>query len=167
MKKIVIFLTLFALIVVACEALGVNANDESNTVVEKITPSPEKAAMALEAEPVIVFQRSGGFAGVSEQWSIYASGKISKQGGEDLTVDPAKVTALMEALQTAGFYDMKASSGKTVLSNCKDCFTYQLTVTGAEKANTITFQEGAKDIPEAILNIMNQINDLVASPDTQ
>ena len=85
MKKITIVLILFALVLTACGSLGAKAKDES------------------KAEPVIIFQRSGGFAGVSEQWSIYATGKISKQNGEELSVEPAKVTALLAAIQTAGF----------------------------------------------------------------
>jgi len=162
MKKILIILILFALVMTACESLGVKAKDENNADVTKITPSPGKDSMQLEAEPQIVFQRSGGLAGLTEQWSIYATGKISKQGGEDITVDPAQVTALLEVIQTSGLLDMKASSGIGGLSNCKDCFTYKLTVSGDGKPTTITFQEGAKDIPEAFLNIIKQINDLIA-----
>jgi hypothetical protein len=152
MRKITIVLILFALLLTACGSLGAKAKDKSKTE---------------DTQPAIVFQRSGGFAGVSEQWSIYASGKIINQNGEELSVEPAKVTALLEAIQTAGFYDLKASSSIGGISNCKDCFTYQLTVNGGEKANTLSFQEGSKDIPDAFWNIIQQINELVAKPATQ
>jgi len=85
MKKIAIVLILFALVLTACSVLGANADDENNVEVTKITPSPDKAAMEAEAEPMIVYERGGGIAGVSEKWSIYATGKITKQNGEVLT----------------------------------------------------------------------------------
>jgi len=167
MKKITIILILFALVLTACQSLGAKAKEEANEEITKITPTPGQAALDVEAEPMIVFQRSGGFAGITEQWSIYAYGKITKDTGEELSVDPAQVTALLEAIQAAGFFDMKASSGIGKLSNCKDCYTYQLTVNSAEKANTITVQQGAKDIPETFWNVIKQINDLIAGPTKQ
>ena len=143
MKKITAVLILFALVLTACASLGGKAKDESNK------------------EPVIVFQRSGGLAGVSEQWSIYANGKITTKDGKELKIDTAQVTALLEAIQAAGFYDMKAGIGGP--SNCKDCYTYQLTVTSDKKSNSLTVQEGSKDMPEAFWNIIQKINDLIAS----
>ena len=126
MKKIIVVLILFALVLTACASLGVKAKDEANK------------------EPVIVFQRSGGFAGMSEQWSIYANGKIVKEIGEEHSIGPAQVTALLDALQVAGFYEMKASSSVAGSGNCNDCYTYQLTVTSGGKENSITVQEGRK-----------------------
>jgi hypothetical protein len=145
MKKITVALVLFALVLTACASLGAKAKDEANK------------------EPVIVFQRDGGFAGVSEQWSIYANGKIVKKDGEEHNVGPAQVTALLEALQAAGFYEMKASPSIAGSGSCNDCFTYQLTVTSGGKENTITAQEGAKDMPEAFWTIIKQIDGLIAS----
>jgi len=145
MKKTTIILVLFALVLAACGSLGAKAKDEA------------------DKEPVIVFQRSGGFAGVTEEWSIYADGKIAKKDGKELTVASAQVTALLAAIDTAGFYEMKAGPGAGGPTSCKDCFTYQLTVTSNKKSNTITVQEGAKDIPEAFWNILKQITDLTAS----
>ena len=164
MKKITVVLILFALVLTACKALGINAKEGEDVEVAKITPSPDQAAMELEAEPVIVFERGGGIAGVTEQWSIYATGKVSKQNGEELTVGPAQVTALLAAIQAAGFYDMKAGPSIGNPGSCKDCFTYKLTVNRDEKPYSITAQEGAKDIPEAFWNLIKQINDLVAGP---
>ena len=63
--KITVALILFALVLTACASLGAKAKDEANK------------------EPVIVLQHDGGFAGLSEQWSIYANGKIVKKGGEE------------------------------------------------------------------------------------
>jgi hypothetical protein len=166
MKKITIILVLFALALTACSVFNANA-DPNNAKVEKITPSPDTASMQLAAEPMIVFQRSGGFAGKTEQWSIYASGKISKLNGAEITVDPAQVTALLDAIQASGFYQMKTGPSMGGPSNCKDCFTYQLTVNTGEKPQTIAVQDGAKDVPEAFWSIIQQINILIAGPANQ
>jgi hypothetical protein len=157
-------LILIALVLSACESLGVRAKDDNNAEVEKITPSPGKASMELQAEPVIIFKRSGGFAGTTDQWSIYATGKIVKLDGEEFTVDSAKVAALLEVVQTSGFFDLKAASGIGGVSNCNDCYTYQLTVNGDEKMNTLSFQDGAKDIPQALWDLIKQITDLTVKP---
>jgi hypothetical protein len=164
MKKITVILILFALVLTACESLGAKAKDDNNAEVAKITPSPGKASLELEAAPVIVFERSGGFAGETEQWNIYATGRIANQDGKEITVDPAQVTALLEAIQTAKLTDTKAGSGIGGLSDCKDCFTYTLTLNTGNKPQTFSAQDGAKDVPEAFWNILKQINDLIAGP---
>ena len=79
---------------------------------------------------------------------------------------PAQVTTLLEALQAAGFYEMKVSPSTAGSGNCNDCYTYQLTVTSGGKENSITFQEGAKDIPEAFMGVVEQIDSLIASTTT-
>jgi hypothetical protein len=164
MKKITIILIVLAIMLTACESLGVKPEGESITNASGITPSPDQAVLGIGAEPVIVFQRSGGFAGGAEQWSIYATGKITKRNGGELSIDPAQVTALLDAIQAAGFYDLTQSSIKGAISNCKDCYTYQLTINGEGKANTLTFQDGAKDVPEAFWNIIKKINEWIATP---
>lgn len=161
MKKITIVLILFALVLTACSALGAKAKDENNADIEKITPSPGKASMELEADPVIVYQRSGGIAGVDEEWSIYATGKIVQKDGKEFSVDPVKVAVLLETVETAGLGEFKPASGIGGISNCKDCFTYTLTLFGDEKPLTISAQDGAKDVPEAFWTLINQIHELV------
>ena len=159
MKKITVVLILFALVLTACKSLGAKA--------EKDTPAAKATDVNSALLPVIVFQRSGGFAGVSEQWSIYESGKVVKLNGDEISIEPAQVKVLLNAIQAAGFYEMKATSGIGGLSNCKDCYTYKLTVNGDGKTNTITAQEGAKDIPEAFWNLIKQINSVLSAPTTQ
>src|SRR3972149_4110280 len=164
MKKISIILILFALVLTACESSNANADvqptkrilgatspagtegpivvikDESSTA-----KTPEEQAL-LDSGAVILIHRSGGFAGVNEQWSFYADGKIVKDSGdqskadETISVDAVLITSLLEALKTACFFDMKASSGIGGMSNCKDCFTYKLAATSDGKINSITLE---------------------------
>ncbi len=168
MKKLTIVLALFALILSACSSKGVKAEGETADQIAKISPSPSAAALEATVDPMIVFQRTGGFAGKAEKWSIYASGKIVQPSGAAVTIDSAKVDALMQAIQAAGFFEMKASAGiGSAANSCKDCFTYTLTVSGPDKTNTISVQDGAKNVPDAFWTLIKQINELIAAPTNQ
>jgi len=171
MKRFTIILFLFALVLTACQSTGANAKGKATNEVAKVTPSPDKTALnvALDATPspadlVIVFERSGGFAGVDEKWSIYTGGKIVKENGDTFSVDAAKVTALLDAAEAANFFEMKASSAIGSVSNCKDCFSYKLTITSNGQTNTITTSDGATGLPDAFMEILKQIKVLIVPP---
>ncbi len=172
MKRLTILLIFFALMITACQSTGAKANLEATNEILKITPSPEQNALnvALDQntpspdELVVGYERSGGLAGVNERWSIYAGGRIVNQNGETITVDAAKVTDLLDAIDTAGFFDMKSASIIGGLNNCKDCFSYKLTVTSNGQTNTITTYDGAKGLPDSFWAILKQVNDLVNPP---
>lgn len=179
MKKItiiqVVILIMLTLAMTNCKSSNVKANIEptkrildvltpagieSTIVVEKenisTTKNPEE--QTLLAEGVVIFvKRSGGFAGVDESWSFYADGKIVTNKGEQKTVTADQVSTLIEEINAAGFFEMNNSSGSEKFSNCKDCYTYQLIATSDGKVNSITIQEGATGVPEALLKIIKQL----------
>lgn len=173
MKKISIILVLLALTLTACQSSGAIAKAQSTKrIIDVLTPANTDNSNVVEKDNsstpqanniVIMVERSGGFAGVNEQWSFYADGKIAKEyldqskPNEMLSVDAPRITAQLEALKTAGFFQMKASSDIGKLSNCNDCFTYKLTATSDGITKTITIQEGATGTPDPIQNIINQL----------
>jgi hypothetical protein len=173
MKKLSIIFVLFALFLAACQSSDANANTKATQrIVDQLTPANSGDSSVAEQDsgsspqtnnPVIIIARSGGFAGVSEQWSFYSDGHVMKdaadksQTGETLTVDSAEITSLLEELKSNGFFQMKASSGIGGMSNCKDCFTYQLTATSDGVTNTISFQDDSGSDTDAIRNITNQL----------
>ena len=174
MKKFAIFLIFLALALTACQSSGAQANGAATDEARKITPSPGQAALNLQpdqntpaaGEAVVVFERSGGFAGVNDQWTIFSDGKIVKDSGETATISTDQLSALLSAVDAAGFYDMKPGSSLGNASNCKDCFTYTLTITNNGQTNTISAQDGSKNLPDAFWSLIQQINTLV-SPTTQ
>lgn len=175
MKKISIILVLVALIMTACQSLGVNTQKESANEVIKITPSPNQNTQKVNVAKgtslpdgvVVVFLRSGGLRGTSEQWSIYADGKILNGTGDKFSIDVAQVTAILAAFKAVGFYDMKTSASIGSLGKCNDCYTYQLTVSNAGEINSITFQDGDNGLPQSFWNIINQINTLIVNATKQ
>jgi hypothetical protein len=172
MKKITIVLILFALVLTACQSANAKANAQSTKRVQaEMNTKATSVSLALKASGVVIIvQRSGGVAGVTDQWSFYADGKIVKDNADqgkpndERTVDSAQVTALLDALKAAGFFDMKISSSIGNLNNCKDCFTYQLTAISDGKTNTITIQEGAAGASEAIVKVIDQLIVLASNP---
>ena len=171
MKKISIILVLLALVLTACQSLGINPKGSAGDN-QKSTPSKTSSDLSLEVskgthspdQAVVVFQRSGGLVGGSEQWNIFANGDIVNSKGEQVNIGATQVSAILAALNAVGFYDIKTSSNIGSLGNCKDCYSYQLTVTSNGKTNTITFNDGDKSLPDTFWKIINQINSMISSP---
>jgi len=183
MKKITIVLILFTLALTACGSADARANTRATQKIAAATPvetdasgrvfaqqgdttptteAAIKGQALLAAGAVIAFQRSGGFAGVSEQWIFFADGRITNDKGDQKTVEADQVTALLDELEAVGFFEMKIPSDGGKLSTCKDCFTYQITATNGEKLNTVTIIEGATGVPEAFWKIINKLSSMVA-----
>ena len=131
--------------------------DVQSTAVRKVeTGSPEVAA--------ITFKRSGGFAGKTEQWSFYSDGRVvSDQGTTQLL--PVDISGLVAGLTALGIYDLKNSYGG--LTNCNDCVTYTISISGEGKTKTITTTDGATDTPAELGKIMQLINDVINKIPTQ
>ncbi|MEJ2747869.1 MAG: hypothetical protein P8183_08160, partial [Anaerolineae bacterium] len=81
---------------------------------------------AVPAGAVLVFHRTGGFAGVDQRWVVYADGRIDMPDGTQKQVDASQVQALLDTVQTANFFDLNDSY--VPLDNCCDRFTYSITV---------------------------------------
>jgi hypothetical protein len=171
-RYILIFLLLASLLeaglLSACG--GVAAQDDPSTQSpteqatsgKEETPAPPPKGSDQLDGAVITFHLSGGLAGVDQTWTIYPDGRwVDPKGGEH-TVDAAQVTALLDDIETLGFFDMKDSYGQ--FSQCNDCFTYTLTVSSGGKVKTITTKEGAKDTPPELVQILAKINALVIKP---
>lgn len=169
MKRFTIIIILLALLLAGCQSRA-NANKpESKRILDEATPAGTDDSLEISKldtqtkDPVIIIQRSGGFAGVNEQWSYYLDGRIVKEyidqtkPIETFSVEAAQVITQLEALKTAGFFDMRASSSKGMLNKCKDCFTYSLTATSDGKTNAITFQEVPGDTKDAVQKIVEQL----------
>ena len=95
----------------------------------------------------------------SEQWSIYPDGRVLAPKGTQSQVGAAEVSALLAALDKAGFFALEDSYGKN--SPCRDCYNYQLSVYENGRAKTVAFVEGASDIPPGLTASLKAINDLV------
>jgi len=184
MKKTTIVLICFALALTACGLAAAQADTQATKKLAGATPvgtnssgkvfaqqgeitstiEVNKNVQAIPAGAVIVFQRSGGFAGVMEQWVFFSDGKITDEKGEQKTVPADQVSALLDKFEAIGFFEMRVSPGGGSIGVCKDCFTYQVTVTRGEKKNSVTVQDGAAGVPEALWITLSELVSLAANP---
>jgi len=138
----------------------------------KITPSPtnmpdapvvadETAAgeAGVGESAVIVFKRSGGFAGIDETWTIFSDGTVKGPGGELRNVDPAQVQAVLDMAQTADFINLADSY--VTLDTCCDRFFYSVTIRQGGEVKTVSTMDDAPNQPDSLLQVMNAIGELL------
>jgi hypothetical protein len=150
---VIIFMFLGACALIPSQSQGTNTGStevQSTAVRVEGTTIPEGA--------VITFQRSGGFAGKTVVWTIYSDGRVqSDQGTTQLS--SGDVSILVAGLKALGIFDLKDSYGG--FTNCKDCFTYTLTINADGKTKTITTTDSATDIPAELGKILTLINEFI------
>jgi hypothetical protein len=148
---ILISLGACALIPAASQVPSTGSTDVQSTAVRNEgTTSPESA--------VITFQRSGGFAGKTVVWTIYPDGRVqSDQGTTQLS--SGDVSLLVAGLKALGIFDLEDSYGG--MTNCKDCFTYTITINADGKTKTISTTDGATDTPAELGKILTLINEFI------
>jgi hypothetical protein len=113
---------------------------------------------SLAEGATVTFQRSGGLAGKTEQWTIYLDGRVLSNKGT-AHVLPGDVAQLVADLSSLGIFNLKDSYGG--LNVCKDCFTYTISISVDNKTKTITTTDGAPNTPAELGKILTLINDFI------
>ena len=124
-------------------------------------PAEEASGGGLEeaGEPVIIFNQTGGFAGVDLTWSIYANGLIVTPDGEELFVDPAAVDALLEIIAQAGFFELVQPKPSNI---CCDFFTFALAVSNGDMENVITYNDGDPNKPAGLSEAVSAVQQMLS-----
>jgi hypothetical protein len=121
--------------------------------------APGKLPQAI-GEAVIIYQRSGGFVGVSEQWTIYSDGRITTGDGREWQVTPQQVEQVLHNVEALGFFEMSGRyMSRTV---CCDRFTYEITVRHGSEVKRITTVDAAPNTPANLWRIIEEISGLVS-----
>lgn len=92
-----------------------------------------------------MYQRSGGIAGASEQWTIQANGRVVSAAGDVFDVSAERVAQLLGEIDRLGFFDLPAPDSR--FGACRDCFIYQIRVSRADEVRSVTFVDGAPETP--------------------
>jgi hypothetical protein len=123
------------------------------------TPTTPPQVTVDRSEPLIVFNRSGGFAGVDEAWRIYADGRIIDHLGREMQVSPAAVDQLWRDIRDSGFFTF----ADTYLPKdpCCDRFTYVITVRDGDSEHTVTTMDQTPNAPSELFDIIQGITVLV------
>jgi hypothetical protein len=125
------------------------------------TPTPPAAKKpSLPTDAVIVYQRSGGLAGRTEEWTIYADGRVVSGDGRTGQLSPQEVANLVRQIEAAGFGGWRDTYGSPAA--CCDRFTYNLTVRLAGQTKMVTTIDAASEEPATLRTILGQVTQLVA-----
>jgi len=112
-----------------------------------------------EAAVVLVYKRSGGFAGVDESWTVYEDGRVVDASGKESTVSISELADVIAQAQQAGFFDQRLAVDRK--SACADCFTYELEMSVDGQRNKVAFKDAQQDVPDAIWRLLASVQGLV------
>jgi hypothetical protein len=171
MRKVLMITLLGSLLLAACATLPAQEQSPTEAPVV-VSPAPAETQVppaagktpvdvgkgSLPEGVVIEFRRSGGIAGVNEDWFVYSDGRIT-QGGNEWQVTPEQVQELLAKIETLGFFEMKGSY--TELNTCCDRFTYELTVRSGDKVNRVSTIDAAPGAPAELWQVIDGISNLV------
>ena len=122
-------------------------------------PMPDKLTKAM-GEAVIIYRRSGGFRGTSDQWTIYPDGRITASDGRQRQVTSQQVDQVLSDIDTLGFFKM---SGRYISgTTCCDRFTHEITVRRGDKVNTVTTIDADPSAPPELWQVIDKINRLAS-----
>lgn len=148
--------------------LPTSTESEIKAVSPVATPTPSQAEPVRSASDkstelsegvVITYQMSGGFAGITQQWAIYADGRITRSDGREWQITPAEVEQLLADIKAAGFFDLGDSYMS--LNTCCDRFTYVITVNSDDQTKTVTTIDAAPNIPEGLSKVQERLGNLL------
>jgi hypothetical protein len=119
---------------------------------DKSSPLPEGVLMVL--------QRSGGIAGIEEQWVIFVDGRVEGSGGRGKSLNSEELEVLRTIIEVSGFSEMADSY--VPLDACCDLFTYSITVnTGDGQSKTVTTIDGSSKQPQELTGVLNVISQVL------
>lgn len=115
------------------------------------------------ADDVIIYQREGGFAGLSQEWTIYSDGTVYAPGEQELAADPDDIAELLSLSTSA---EVSALDGSYVpKDNCCDKNIYTVTITDGDQEKTIRTTDDAQQ-PEELTELLAAIEELIANAST-
>ena len=107
------------------------------------------------ANASIIYERTGGIAGITERWMIYLNGRVISGEGREYTADPEKVEALLSAIEQSGFFGWRQAGG--LPGACRDCFVHSITLAAEGRLKTISATDGSSDVPEEFWELVDSI----------
>lgn len=118
----------------------------------------EEAVVEDSGETAVSFHRAGGFAGLDEQWLIYANGRVKAPDGSEQQVDVEAVQALLETITVNDFFGLEDSYIPE--ETCCDRITYEITVQMDGNVKTVQTIDGAEQ-PEQLTQVLSAVNNLL------
>lgn len=111
------------------------------------TPTPAPTA-TYAPNTAVIFKRSGGIAGLDEEWTIFTDGRLETNSTIQPEFSAEQVSQLLSSLASTGFFELD----DTYLPDdtCCDRFLYEVTAVQSSTFHTVTTLENTPDMPEAL-----------------
>ena len=117
------------------------------------------ASPPTEDKLVIEYQRSGGYAGVDENYSIFMCGQIVLNGDLNGHAETQEIDELLQQIETLGFYDLAPKY--VPKDTCCDRFSYRLKVNNGIKDHTVIAVDGAPSAPAQLWELLKLVKHFV------
>lgn len=153
------------LLVVACgeappaDQAAAPAADEPAPAVQT-----ENVESIIEAEgtPLIILRRTGGFAGLEDEWWFYANGRIiNHRDNQVQQVEAGEVIALHQDMLNGGFFSLAPEYMPA--DTCCDRFIYEVTLIEGENRHSVTTMDDIENTPDLLRDSLRRITTLLVS----
>jgi hypothetical protein len=130
---------------------------------ETTVPPTEPIEPAVTTtDPVIIFKRTGGFAGLEDQWIIYADGRVEDGAATAESLSPDQIAQILADAEAGGFFDLKDQYIDQ--NHCCDFFNYEVTLNLADgRSHTVATVEQTPGMPPVLAQLIQELNELLVS----
>ena len=141
---------LLALLLIACSPAQLQSSQPTNT-----TGSSESGTKNDTLSWKLTFNRSGGLAGVNDQVTIYADGRLLDERDQAITAN-SQAASLVADISKMDFSKFEDDYGKS--SRCNDCFSIKLSFEKGSSTKTINMvDDPSMEIPAELQALVQQI----------
>lgn len=131
-----------------------------------VAETPTLAPTATFApNTAVLFKRSGGLAGVNEEWIIFTDGRIQTNSSIQPQLSSEEVSQLLNSLESTGFFDL--NSAYLPEDTCCDRFLYEITAVQDTTFHTVTTLEATPDMPETLQQSLRLIETILFAESDQ
>ena len=145
------------LIVLALTGCSVETAHAPETQIEPTStavPTPTNAP-----NTAVVFKRSGGLAGLNEQWTVFTNGRIETNTTIEPQLSDEQVSHLLSSLESAGFFELDTTYLPE--DTCCERYLYEITAVQDTTFHSVTTLENTPDMPEALQQSLRLIQNLL------
>ena len=155
-----LLLLFFSLSLTACSVNTAHAPE-----VEPAGTSTAVSTPTIAPNTAVIFKRSGGLAGVAEQWVIFVNGRVETNSTQTAQLTAEEVNLLLNSLTSAGFFELENSYLPE--DTCCDRFLYEITALQSSTFHTVTTLEATPDMPESLQQSLNLIENALFATSNQ
>ncbi|MCP4418744.1 MAG: hypothetical protein GY805_19170 [Chloroflexi bacterium] len=141
---------LFLFLLAGCSVETAHAPEVE--LVETATPAP---TATFAPNTAVIYKRSGGIAGLNEEWIIFTDGRIQTNTATKPQLSTEQVSQLLNSLETAGFFALDAAYLPE--DSCCDRFLYEITAVNNTAYHSVTTIDFTPDMPEALQQSLHLI----------